>query len=281
MSFASRSRPGRALRLGLAPSLVLALALVAMVLPVTASGASLNQQHATLQFEGTMTTRWTYHPETGSYTECYDSVTHGSGHQQVHYNTRRQHVNVTIVDSGGSIAFQLQPDERARPNHVAVGFRTADVGRVGLIETDFERSSSPSQTCGPPPGPRKIGELQSPDPEVTDDTGCGGAKFPWDVQPFAEGDKFHLGLAGFIPSDMVKCPIYASPGGDENLTFPSQTTANVSIGEVRRALSRRHGKLIIHGSHHWHYNGPKFGPKDITTTTDVTWKLTLIRAHPS
>jgi hypothetical protein len=79
---------------------------------------------------------------------------------------------------------------------------------------------------------------------------------------------------------MIKCPIYASPGGDENLTIPREATANVSVAAVRRALSPRHGKLIIQFSHHWHYSGPKFGPHDVTTTTTVAWKITLIRAHP-
>jgi hypothetical protein len=258
-------------------------ALAALSLPGTALGASLNQQHATLQFVGTMTTNWTYHPQTeiGSGGDCYDSTTFGSGHQQVHYDTRRQHVDVTIVDSGGTIAFQLDPAERARPHHLALGFRSADVGRAGLVETDFEFAPNHSLTCGPPPGPRKIGEEQPPDPEVTDDSGCGGAKFPWDVYPIVEGGTFYPGLAGFIPSDMIKCPIYASPGGDENLTIPREATAHVSVAAVRRALTPRHGKLIIQSSHHFHYSGSKFGPKDVTTTTTVSWKITLIRAHPS
>jgi hypothetical protein len=271
-----------ALALAAAASAAVAAALATMSAPTVAAVASLDEQHATLQFVGTMHTSWTYHPQTledpGG---CYDTTTFGSGHQQVNYNTFRQHVNVTIVDSGGSIAFQLDPKERAGPRHRGVGFPLADVGRAGLIETDFAFAQNHSLTCGPPPGPQKIGEAMPPDPDVTDDSGCGGAQFPWDVSPIDVAGKFEIGLAGFLPSDMVKCPIFAHPGGDENGTIPAQATAHIPLNELRDALTPRHGKLTIHFSHHYRFSGPMSSAKDVTTTTDVTWKITLIRAHPT
>jgi hypothetical protein len=262
------------LRPGILATLACALALAGAT---SARAANLNQQHATLQFEGTMLTHWTLPPQDGGSDECFDATEHGSGRQTIHFKSN--HVNVTIVDSGPSIAFQIERGERARPRHLALGFRGADAERVGFIETEYEYAPNHSLTCGPVPKPHKRGEQEAPDSHLVDASGCGGDKVPWDAQPIVVGSKLMPEVATFLPTDLrVQCPFFGAISGDEQGEMPNVTATHVSVSEVRRVLSHKHGKLIIRGSHDWRHTS-EVSPQFSSTTT-VNWKAILIRAHP-
>lgn len=260
------------LRLGTLATLALALALGG-----AARAASLDQEHATLQFEGTMLTHWTLLPQDGGSDDCFDATEHGNGQQTMHF--RSKHVNVTIVDAGPSISFQIEGTERARPGHPALGFPGADAQRVGYIETDYEYAPNHSLECGPVPKPHKQGEQESPDPNVVDASGCGGGRVPWDAQPIVVGNKLMPEVSTFLPNELsVKCPFFGAISGDEQGEMPNVTATHISVSTVRNVLSNEHGKLIIHGSQHWRHSSHT--SPDFTSLTTVSWKMTLIRAHP-
>jgi hypothetical protein len=260
------------------PGALAVLAFAVMMGPgATVRAASLNQQHATLQFEGTMLTHWTLPPQSGGQDDCFDLTEHGSGQQTMQF--RSKHVNVTIVDSGPSIAFQIEGIERAGPGHPALGFPGADAQRVGYIETDSEYAPNHSPTCGPVPKPHKKGEQEAPDPHVVDASGCGGGKVPWDAQPLVIGNKLMPEVSTFLPNRLsVQCPFFGAISGDEQGEMPNVTATHISVSTVRQVLSHNHGKLIIHGSQHWRHSSQ--GSSDFTASTTLSWKVILIRAHP-
>src|SRR5205807_1841017 len=111
---------------------------------------------------------------------------------------RRQHVNVDIVDSGGSIAFQFPPSERAGPGHLALGFRAAHASRIGTVETVLQNSPFWSPGCAPAPAE-----------SFQDASGCGAKKVPWDMEPIEVGNEFQPQVFAFLPTKMlVSCPIF-------------------------------------------------------------------------
>ena len=77
------------------------------------------------------------------------------------------------------------------------------------------------------------------------------------------------------------CPFYGPSdiSGDEIGSFPRQTQTHAPPSEIRSVLGKKHGKLVIHGRQRWHTED-KQGDYEITATTSVQWKMTLIRAHP-
>ena len=209
-----------------------------------------------------MSSRWTIPPQESRPDYCYQTVTHGSGQQLVHY--RSKHANVSIVDSGGNIFFRLPVADRARPGHRALGFYLAQFDREGTYEEDTGYAkNSPHTGCDPPPGPF-----------LRDQSGCGGYHIPYDAQPLVDRRHFMPGISAFVPSDLVKCPVFNIPSEG---AMPQDTRENIGVAEVRRVLGHRHGKLIIHGSQRWHSDITQ-GLEVIATTT-VTWKAILIRAE--
>jgi len=243
---------------------------LALVPAVPASAASLNGLHVTLQFQGTMATVWSFPGTQIGDDGCYVSTESGSGSQTMDFNTHRQHVNMNVVDAGGSIAFQLPPGERAGPNHFALGFRGADVSRIGNEKTVFDKSQFWTPGCIP-----------QPMEHFADTVGCGEKHVPWDMTPIDIGNKFYPEVAAFLPTHMLtQCPTFGPSNARGTESFPPATQTHVPLSEVRHVLGRKHGKLIIHGQHRWHTEDRQ-GEFEVTATTTVHWKVILIRAHPS
>ena len=230
----------------------------------------LNQQHVTLRFEGTMITHWSVGPDVSD-DGCVADTHHGNGTQTVDYKTHGV-VNMTLVDSGGNLAFQA--DDRASEHHAADGFRYAHMNQLGTIEDDYTPSKGPTAGCPPLPDP----------PEQTqNDTGCGGEQVPWDAQFAAFRNRFQVFVSAFPSENLVaECPFEPvhghGPAGQIG-SFPPKTQETVPTDQVRHALERTHGRFIIHGSQHWSSSG-KFGGYTTVARTSVTWKATFTRAHP-
>lgn len=180
------------------------------------------------------------------------------------------HANVTVVDFGSSIAFQLPTADRAAPGRRAVGFPVAQLNREGVIEDQFSYAKNiVSSECGAPPAPHQ-----------EDESGCGGFKINWDVAPLVAGGRLRPNVATFPPREaLANCPFFGVVRKtDANPTEMPDTETFHAISEasVRHALAPRHGKLIIHGSQTW--KSTHEGTVEVNVTTTVTWKLTLIRA---
>jgi hypothetical protein len=60
--------------------------------------------------------------------------------------------------------------------------------------------------------------------------------------------------------------------------MPARAFTHVPVRELRSALTKRHGKIIIHGSQR--FRSPVDTTHDWTATTTVTWTAILIRARP-
>ncbi len=235
----------------------------------TARGRSLNGARATVQFSGTMTTTWTVPPYEASNDGCFVETRHGSGKQTVVLHMPG-HANVSIVDAGRSVAFQLSVADRAGPRKRAIGFPLGQLNRDGAIEDQFSFAKNiVSSECGAPPAPSQ-----------QDESGCGGHKVTWDVAPLVTGGRLYPNVATFAPNEaIVNCPFFGVVGKTDanTATMPNSATFHaVSVAAVRRALTPRHGKLIIHGSQTW--NSAREGALEVLARTTVTWKLTLIRA---
>ncbi len=244
-------------------------AVAAVSVPAGAGGAtSLDQQKATLQFQGRMFTIWSFPPTQEGDDGCYVFTKSGSGRQSMEYRTQG-HVNVNIVDSGSTIAFQLVPSERAGPNHRAIGFKLADAVQEGSEKTVTHKSQLWDQSCYPDPG-ETFAEASS----------CGSYTVPWDAQPLVAGNKFMPDVSAFLLAALHgPCPLKSPTGIDvAEGAMPEMTQTHLSASTVRNVLGQKHGKLIIHGSHRWHSEDEQSG-YDVTATTTVTWKATLIRAH--
>jgi hypothetical protein len=245
---------------------------VALAPAVLARAASLAGFHATLQFQGTMKTVWSFPGAEVGDDGCYVSTTSGSGSQTADFNTHRQHVNVNIVDAGSTIAFQLENvRERASQNHFALGFRRGDVSRVGNEKTVYSKSVHWDSSCFP-----------QPQESFADTGGCGDKQVPWDAMPLVAGSKLMPNVDAFLSSHMLSaCPFFgpSNISGDESGSFPRQTQTHAPLSNVRSVLGKKHGKLIIRGQHRWHTED-KQGDFEVTATTTVQWKATLIRAHP-
>lgn len=242
---------------------------MAVVAAAPARAASLNGARATEQFTGTMTTTWTMPPYEDSSDACFAGIRHGSGKQIVRLHMPG-HAAVTIEDFGSSIAFQLPTADRAAPGRRGVGFPLAQIERDGMIEDQFSYVKNISSSeCGAPPAPHQ-----------EDESGCGGYKINWDLAPLVAGGRLRPNVATYPPRELVaNCPFFGVVGKtDANPTaMPnSETFHAVSAASVRRALSPRHGKLIILGSQTW--KSTHEGTVEVNVTTTVTWKLTLIRA---
>jgi len=229
---------------------------------------SLNNDRATVQLSAKMSTTWSLGPYEGSEDSCFAGSRHGSGKQVVEVR-QPGHANVTIVDFGGTIAFQLAPEDRAGPSKRALGFPTGTVVREGVVEEDFAYAkNSPSLTCGAPPPPTH-----------DDESGCGERSINWDIVPLFAGGKLYPNVETFPPPETtVHCPFFGVVGKtDPNpATLPNKLTFRaIGAAEVRRALGRRHGKLILQGSAEWksHTEGTA-----LTVATSESWKLTIIRA---
>jgi len=266
------------LALSLVAILVIAAPTSAIRVPphVPIPSAGLNQKHATLQFTGHFTTKWSLGPRMDDDT-CQIDTRHGSGTQTIDYSTTHfghdNRANVVITDSGGNLAFQVPVADRAKPNRPAPGFRTGQINQQGAVEDDFTPSPSRDPFGCPP--------LPDPPEQLTDDSGCGGEKVPWDVQVIVQGGKFKPMVSAFPSNDLVAhCPFYAPPdvgsgGGIGSFTNLSEA---VPLSHVRSIMEKRNGKLIVHGSQSWHSDAP-VGGIDLSTTTRATWKVTLIRAR--
>ncbi len=235
---------------------------------------TLNQQHATLQFQGTMTTHWLLGPYSSD-DGCELDMRHGTGSQRVQYSTTHNgHANralVTIVDSGNNLTFQ--PKERARPGRPAAGFRTGQIDQTGIVADEYTNSPQRDPVGCPPLTADK----------TQDQSGCGTEHVPWDVNVTAVGSRFQVFVAAFPSNGLVAhCPLYTAPevgsGGGVG-SFPQHTFETIPLSRVRSAMEKPHGKLVVHGSQRWESSEP-IGQIPVTTTTIVTWKVTLIRAHP-
>jgi hypothetical protein len=95
------------------------------------------------------------------------------------------------------------------------------------------------------------------------------------AKPIDSGGKVYPNFYPFVPLRLdLHCPFF----GVTTTPMPAQTFTHVPVRELRSALSKRHGKIIIHGSQHFH--SPVDTTHDWTATTTVTWKAILIQAHP-
>jgi hypothetical protein len=239
---------------------------------VVARAASLDGFHATLQFQGTMKTVWSFPGTETSDDGCYVATTSGSGSQTADFNTGRQHVNLTIADAGRTIAFQLSNvRERASQGHFALGFRHGAVSRIGNEKTVYSKSVHWDSNCYP-----------QPEESFADTGGCGDKDVPWDAMPLVAGSALMPDVEAFLPSHMLSaCPFYGPSdiSGDEIGSFPRQTQTHAPPSEIRSVLGKKHGKLLILGRQRWHTED-KQGDYEVTATTTVQWKTTLIRAHP-
>lgn len=250
-------------------SLVASLTLLTIVAAVPAHAArSLNNDPATVQLSAKMTTTWSLGPYESSEDSCFLGSTHGSGKQIVEVR-QPGHANVTIVDFGGTIAFQLPVADRASPTKRAPGFPIGNVQRDGVVEEDFSYArNSPSLTCGAPP-----------EPNHRDESGCGERAINWDILPLVSAGRLYPNVETFPPTQTtLHCPFFGVPGKtDPNpATLPNKLTYRaISAAEVRRALGRRHGKLILQGSEEWKGRNE---PSALTVATTESWKLTIIRA---
>jgi hypothetical protein len=266
------------LALALGAAAVLAAPTSAIRVPppsVPIPSAGLNQKHATLQFTGHWSSKWTLGPKI-TVDSCETDTRHGTGTQKIDYSTTHgghaNRANVTIVDSGANLAFQVPVKDRAKPNHPAPGFRTGDIEQQGAVEDDFTNSPNRDPFGCPP--------LPDPPEQLQDESGCGGEQVPWDVQVLAFGSKFQVSVAAFPENGFVAhCPFYAAPevGSGGGVGSFTQMFETIPLSHVRKAMSKPHGKLIVHGSQRWHTDDPVDGT-DLSATTTVTWKLTLIRA---
>ena len=89
-------------------------------------------------------------------------------------------------------------------------------------------------------------------------------------------------VEAFLPSRLLSAYPFFGPrdiSGDEVGSFPRQTETHGPLSEVRSVLGKKHGKLLISGQQRWHTED-KQGDFEVTATTTVHWKATLIRAHP-
>lgn len=254
------------------PAVAVTVLVVALAPSVLARAASLDGFHATLQFQGTMRTVWSFPGAEVGDDGCYISTTSGSGSQTADFNTGRQHVNVSIVDAGSTIAFQLSNvRERASQNHFALGFRGGDVSRIGNEKTVYSKSVHWDSSC-----------YAQPQESFADTGGCGEKQVPWDAMPLVAGAKLMPNVEAFLRSRMLSaCPFFGPSdiSGDEVGSFPRQTETHAPLPEVRSVLGKKHGKLLIRGQQRWHTED-KQGDFEVTATTTVQWKATLIRAHP-
>jgi hypothetical protein len=236
---------------------------------------TLNQKHATLQFTGHWSSKWSLGPKI-TVDSCQTDTLHGTGTQKIDYSTTHgghaNRANVTIVDSGANLFFQVPPAHRAKPGQPAPGFRPGEIDQQGAVEDDFTNSPNRDPFGCPP--------LPDPPEQLQDESGCGTEHVPWDVQVLAVGSKFNVQVAADPQNGFVAhCPFYAatevgSGGGDGSFTDMFET---IPLSHVRKAMEKRHGKLIVHGTQRWHTDKP-VGGADLSATTTVTWKLTLIRA---
>ena len=271
---------------GLVVLAVLVLAILVLAAPTSATRArppnvpipaqTLNQQHATLQFDGRFLTTWSLGPHESD-DRCEIDTRHGSGKQSIHYSTTHNghpnRANVTIVDSGGNLAFQVATRDRARLGHQSPGFRLGQINQQGAVEDDFTNSPSRDPFGCPP--------LPDPPEQLQDESGCGGEKVPWDVEVIAAGSKFQVFVSAFPSNDLIAhCPFYGAPdvGSGGGIGSFTHLFESVPLSHVRSVMEKRNGKLIIHGSQRFHSDAP-IGGVDLTTTTTATWKVTLIRAR--
>jgi hypothetical protein len=186
------------------------------------------------------------------------------------FNTHRQHVNMDIVDAGNTIAFQLPAGEqRAGQHHFAPGFRGANASRIGNEKTVYEHSRFWDINCSP-----------QPQEHFADTIGCGDKHIPWDMTPIDAENRFQPQVAAYLTTPMlVQCPTFAPTDVGTTDSFPTEAQTHVPLSEIRHVLGKKHGKLIVHGHHRWHTEN-KQGDFEVTATTTVQWKATLIRAHP-
>lgn len=246
------------------------------VLLLGATGAasqarSLNGDRATVQFSGRMVTTWSLGPYEGGEEDCYSTSVHGIGKQIVELR-QPGHANVTIADFGGTIAFQLPVEDHASLAKRALGFPVGHLDREGLVEEDFDYAkNSPSLTCAAPPPPVRH-----------DESGCGGHAINWDILPLVARGRLYPNVETFPPPDAtVRCPFFGVMGKTDpnETTLPNQLTfRRISATEVRRALGRRHGKLILQGTDEWKSHT---AATELSATTGLAWKLTIIRATGS
>ena len=249
-----------------------ALALAVVVFTATVSAAparSLNGLKATVQFNATMTTTWSLGPYTTGEETCFAYVTHGVGSQSV---ILRQpgHATVSIVDFGGTISFQLPAANRAGPTKRAVGFPLAHVERKGTQETEARFTKNFVFTNCP----------SRPETERRDESSCGAHEVTWDVLPLVASGRISPTVETFPPADIeARCPYYGvkdpREGGNATELPQLMTFQAITPAAVRRALSPRHGKLILQGKQTLHKHEESTG---LSVTQAFSWKMTLRRS---
>jgi hypothetical protein len=241
-----------------------------LALAVSAHAASLSGLRVTLQFKGHMHTVWSFPgAETGD-DGCYVETTSGSGSQTMDFDMHGNRVYMSLVDAGGSVAFQFPLNERANQHRFVPGFRGADVSRIGNIKMVFSKSVHWESGCYP-----------QPEEQFADTSGCGDKHVPWDAMPLDGEGTFYPNVSAFLPTEMLaQCPTRGPSNIDATDSFPTKAKTHVPLSELRHVLSKKNGKLIIHGRHRYHTEDMQ-GQFELTATTTIDWKMILIRAHPS
>ena len=99
--------------------------------------------------------------------------------------------------------------------------------------------------------------------------------------PLDSEGSFYPNVSAFLPTEMLaECPTMGPSNIDATDSFPTHAKTHVPLSELRHVLSKKNGKLIIQGEHRWHTEDMQ-GQFEVTATTTISFKMILIRAHPT